>query len=688
MNLYESIKGNLKNLNESEKKELEKLEKEIKSDEEKLNDKNTKWEEKTDLEQDIKYNKKQVAELEKKENLTEGTKQKRISRYGEVDNGYVLHNYEEMSDEEAEQKAKESSEKDKWDIYYVAYDDVMNPGSNLRWYRGKSYTPEEAHAQLIKDKKENAKKFRDFVDNQLRSGAIDDPEHVNSLSDKEYEDLLVNTWMQDKDMIKAFKDMNESESSYYNKDSEDFEDLVKRDFKLYLDDVYGDEEYKNVTEEDVNNYFTGLFYDIFDNDDIETANAAEDIIRKEYGLQDKLNESEKDVKDQIKFVCKIDNIPADEDFINFVYNKHLDGFSGEIMKKLREEYDKSKSKNEAEVEEHDLSKDLFGDEAANRMSQKEKDLERDLQYVRDIMAGKTVIDDKYHEELNLDTAKAWLRKDFIYVNCLSAYSPDEINKRLADEYPDIFSINEAEETQTETSEPIMIYMNTWKNYNEYGADLESYGIKDGWMTPEQALEFCKKYAEDEPFINDVDNNSGIDLEISEYSNAPSVLEGLVKLNDAMTFGAGNADKDDIGLLWEAWADKESASTPSIENIEEFLDFLENGEYYVHNDITSTYDIGKYYVDNVGFEGVSNIENYINTNQVKEDLQEEIDNEYEKDSEDWFEYDDSMIDEIIDSYKAANDENFFDKYFDYESLGDEIYSDGYWYLTDNGSVEIY
>lgn len=92
-----------------------------------------------------------------------------------------------------------------------------------------------------------------------------------------------------------------------------------------------------------------------------------------------------------------------------------------------------------EAEEHDLSKDLFGDAAANRMSQKEKKLKRDLQYVRDIMAGKKVIDDKYHEEISLNTAKHWLRDDFIYVNELSSYDSDEVNKRLADAYPDIFN---------------------------------------------------------------------------------------------------------------------------------------------------------------------------------------------------------------------------------------------------------
>lgn len=98
-----------------------------------------------------------------------------------------------------------------------------------------------------------------------------------------------------------------------------------------------------------------------------------------------------------------------------------------------------------EMEARDLSKDLFGDLADDRMKEKEKDLEKDLQYCRDIMAGKTVIDDKYHEELGLNTAKAWLKKDYVYVNGLSVYSPDEIDKRLAKEYPDIFGINEADE---------------------------------------------------------------------------------------------------------------------------------------------------------------------------------------------------------------------------------------------------
>lgn len=79
-----------------------------------------------------------------------------------------------------------------------------------------------------------------------------------------------------------------SESNLY--EEENFEDVVKRDFKLFLLDKYNDENYENVSEEDVNEYFTGMFYDIQDYDGLEDANNAEDIIRKEYNLEDKFEE--------------------------------------------------------------------------------------------------------------------------------------------------------------------------------------------------------------------------------------------------------------------------------------------------------------------------------------------------------------------------------------------------------------
>lgn len=65
---------------------------------------------------------------------------KRIARYREFDNGHILHQWDEMSNEEAEEKAKQASIENPNDVYYVAYDDIMNPRSDISWYRGNQYT--------------------------------------------------------------------------------------------------------------------------------------------------------------------------------------------------------------------------------------------------------------------------------------------------------------------------------------------------------------------------------------------------------------------------------------------------------------------------------------------------------------------------------------------------------------------
>lgn len=134
------------------------------------------------------------------------------------------------------------------------------------------------------------------------------------------------------------------------------------------------------------------------------------------------------------------------DFPGIISGYITDDAYSELDSKLNE----SKEVKTEDIEEHNLSKDLFGAEAERRLSQEQKDLQKDLQYVRDIMAGKEVIDDKYHEKLSLDTAKKWLRKDFVNVNCLASADPDDIDKKLAKEYPDIFG----KEIKTEVSKNI------------------------------------------------------------------------------------------------------------------------------------------------------------------------------------------------------------------------------------------
>ena len=170
--------------------------------------------------EDIDNYEKEMKEYNK-EKKTEGTAQKRIARYREFDNGHVLHNdWREMSDEEAEGLAKQASLKDPTDVYYVHYDDIMNPSSDIRWYKGKSYTIDEINEIRKKEKdalykkmmqaelEEQCKRFKDLAsltedqyENERRRGRPS----IKKIADEEYYDN--EEWY--KNHIKDYKDVDD-----------------------------------------------------------------------------------------------------------------------------------------------------------------------------------------------------------------------------------------------------------------------------------------------------------------------------------------------------------------------------------------------------------------------------------------------------------------------------------------------
>jgi len=65
---------------------------------------------------------------------------KRIARTDEFDNGKVFHNdWLNISNEEAEQSAQKKSLEYPESIWYVQYDDIMNPSSDIYWVNGEAY---------------------------------------------------------------------------------------------------------------------------------------------------------------------------------------------------------------------------------------------------------------------------------------------------------------------------------------------------------------------------------------------------------------------------------------------------------------------------------------------------------------------------------------------------------------------
>ena len=193
-----------------------------------------------------------------------------------------------------------------------------------------------------------------------------------------------------------------------------------------------------------------------------------------------------------------------------------------------------------------------------------------------------------------------------------------------------------------------LFMNTWANYNEYGADS---GITPtGWMSLDEAEDYCEKYAEYEPFINDCED---CPFEISEYSNAESVIEQLrsvenyndnerevlsAMMDDGYDFedAVDVIDRGDYYYYQGSFSDyvydtiEETGGVEELgsDTIEQYFDYEKLGrdlsfdsyedadgeeisaeEYWCGDETASDYDIGVAYVDEVGFDGVSNPEGY-------------------------------------------------------------------------------
>lgn len=126
---------------------------------------------------------------------------------------------------------------------------------------------------------------------------------------------------------------------------------------------------------------------------------------------------------------------------------------------------------------------------------------------------------------------------------------------------------------------IKLFMNTWANYNENGADD---GITPtGWMSLDEAEEYAEKYAEYEPFINDTDNVPK-ELGVNEYSNISETIDMLHKYEDF---------DDTQREVFAAFIDDGY-------DVDEALDTVDDEDYfYIEGD--SDTDLAYNYIDETG-----------------------------------------------------------------------------------------
>ena len=241
-------------------------------------------------------------------------------------------------------------------------------------------------------------------------------------------------------------------------------------------------------------------------------------------------------------------------------------------------------------------------------------------------------------------------------------------------------INESEDISAKLKEDslnpgeIQLYMNTWGNYNEHGADVEN--INGGWMDIDQAKEFLEAHKDEEPFINDTENVPG-DLDIDEYSNPWEAIEELEYIENS-------DDKDALIAIIE-----------SIGKFDEAKEVYESGDYTFFSGVEDDEELGRAYVDMVGgLEGVANVGNYIDEEAYKESWRDAAEQSVREENPDLDEDSDEFEDEVENWLNGVALEQLeMDKadgadlsdYFDYEALGRDLDFEGYFFAS-TGAVQ--
>lgn len=243
-------------------------------------------------------------------------------------------------------------------------------------------------------------------------------------------------------------------------------------------------------------------------------------------------------------------------------------------------------------------------------------------------------------------------------------------------------INESEDISAKLKEDslnpgeIQLYMNTWGNYNEHGADVEN--INGGWMDIDQAKEFLEAHKDEEPFINDTENVPG-DLDIDEYTNPWEAIEELEYIENS-------DDKEALIAIIE-----------SIGKFDEAKEVYESGDYTFFSGVEDDEELGRAYVDMVGgLEGVTNAGNYIDEEAYKESWREAAEQDVRENNPDLDENSDEFEDEVenwlngvameeLENEKEAG--NDLSDYFDYEALGRDLDFEGYFFAS-TGAVQTY
>lgn len=183
--------------------------------------------------------------------------------------------------------------------------------------------------------------------------------------------------------------------------------------------------------EDAVDYWVNHYYDDYTDAELK------DLDETAKSADDKLHEAEVSNLKTIKSQGNIFMLEDDNQYIvGENYNEPENIIENAEIYSTKEEADKDYFNRcgitlEESVEEKDLSKDLFSNEAEKRQSEADRALEKYLDLAREIKAGN-------NDTITLDSAKQLLKNAYIKAKGYYSFEPEEIDRRIAKDIPDLF----------------------------------------------------------------------------------------------------------------------------------------------------------------------------------------------------------------------------------------------------------
>ena len=299
--------------------------------------------------------------------------------------------------------------------------------------------PEKKEITYPKQDKSDSRKPEDPTKEEILNNKIEEAEVSNLKTIKSQGNIFM---LEDDNQYIVGENYNEPENIIENAE-------------IYSTKEEADKDYFNrcgitleeSAEQDLNNKSTNLYdrcYHINDREELkEIALNAIYVANNDQKIIDELNDRLVDLEKEechdylVKFseapydfvANNYTNIPLEllrEIALNAVYVANNDEAIEKEIKDRIVEYDET-----YKTSEKDLSKDLFGSEAEKRQSEADRTLEKYLDLAREIKAGN-------NDTITLDSAKQLLKNAYIKAKGYYSFEPEEIDRRIAKDIPDLF----------------------------------------------------------------------------------------------------------------------------------------------------------------------------------------------------------------------------------------------------------